>query len=287
MAGTPRPGAGNAGGDAAIPEPLSRAAAPTSRRRLVIAAVAVVAVAIVALLVLEVSGLWQTAKPAPSYPAVTSSFGSWRGVAQQTANGSGPGSWILIRADAAIFSTPWGIDPASLLLYYHSPGCSLTAGANLPTNVSIPGLANISQGLSYDWMYWFSNANGSAGLAVLVIGGTAMVAGTQCTTSLGQSGAVPPGVIDSPSAARAIASAGESAYLTNHTASNGVLDLTGNTSWPGKAPGPVWTFEVVDCSPINGSGTVTSGPGYSGTVDGVSGSGLTSSAGSKGCFIPL
>jgi hypothetical protein len=285
------PDVGNPSVAQTSPQPRSAAAGAGSRRRIVTIAGIIVVVAIVAILTLDASGVWPASNHGPSYPTGATSFGGWKGLAQGTANGYQAGPWLLVKADAAIFASSWGIDPASLLVAYHAPNCSLTMTTGLATNVPVAGLTNISQGISYDWLYWFSNPGGSAGLAVLVVNGSATVIGTflgtQCATSAGQSGAVPSGVIDSSAAARGIGVSGEYAYVGTHSVSNGVLSLVGNASWPGKSPGPVWTFETVDCSPINGNGTVASGPGYTGVVDGTTAASLSSIAETEGCYLPL
>jgi hypothetical protein len=128
---------------------------------------------------------------------------------------------------------------------------------------------------------------------VLVLNGTATVLGTVpgpgsgsgCVPS-GSSNAIASNVMDSPKAAQIIGSAGAFAYLEQNRSAYAVMDVVGNTSWPGRAAGPFWSFEAVDCSPIYGGGVVASGPGFKTGVDPLNGSSYFTESGTMGCDLP-
>jgi len=275
---------------APIPTPGGRS--PISHRTLVAVGVAIVVVAVAAILILSATRVWPIFGHS-SAPTEASSFGSWRTLAQDAANGNQAGSWNLVRADAALFPTPWHVGSAWVLNEFLSPHCTPTPAPGVASSIDIPGLANISLGVSYDWLYWFSNANGTSGQVVLVLNGAATVLGTVsgmgsgsgCMPS-GSSNAVDASVMDSPTAAQVVGSAGAFAYLDDHPSAYGIMDVVGNTSWPGRAPGPLWSFEAVDCSPVYGGGLVAVGPGFKTSVDPLNGTSYFTEDGTLGCYLP-
>jgi hypothetical protein len=271
--------------------PASVPTAAPGRSRLQVAALlgAVSAAAIVALLALNATGVWPNfghSEPS-SGPA---SFGTWRALAQDSANGYRSGSWTLVRADALLFSTPWGIGTTEFLdLAFLGHQCTPAPAPGIASSIPIPAIANLSQGLSHAWLYWFSNQSGTGAIVVLVLDGAASVLGSASGAACilpGSSNAVGPGVIDSTTAAPAIGSAGAYAYLAQHHSAYGVLEVQGNLSWPGKASGPAWTFEAVDCTPVYGGGSSTAGFGFQTTLDPLTGTESFTESGLMACVIP-
>jgi hypothetical protein len=262
------------GDDAALPPPPPPMSAvappPATRPRFRLpwepgVTIAVVAIAVVLLLLLSLAlsgGPGSSAGAAGSGTAIP--FSSARNVGTQA--GAPHGTWDLyggIGLDLAnATSLPLDLSAGS--------NCTVTSFSGpLPSSLTIPAFAgNLTSGAASEWLFSFLQPGTGNELAVAVTNGAANLvvelSGPSCTALNASSPSIPDTIVDSTTAASAVAAAGATAYLRAHPTGVTLEMLLLPTNLVGAHPAssPYWAFLYSTCA-IDLNGTRPSGPlGY-------------------------
>lgn len=221
------------------------------RRTPVYIGIAVAVVIVVVVLVLALLGVLPFFKSAePGGP----SFGDARAPAQSTANGHPGGPWALIAGGGIALHADTDISKLNRTLGALPSNCTISQGsANPPT--TLKGVGNVSQGFASAWAFLFRNSSGGV-LAVSDFAGSYQVQGTAsgagCTAALGSLSAIPDGVVDSTTAAKAADDAGGYAFLRAHPTANGTIGIIGaGLNIFGLVLGSEWAVSYSACPFIN------------------------------------
>jgi hypothetical protein len=227
----------------------------------------VVAVAIAVLLLgLIFSGVIQLGK---SSPGADETYSQAAPIASQAASSYQGGGWALIIAA--------GLDSQSVrTVAINSSGgtqnCSFTPAVGFTGSVNVPSFSgNLTSGIAPAWEFLFRNGGGAI-LAVLVLDGTAEIAGTisggLCGAIFAFFSAIPSNAIDSSVALGLVASSAQP-FLSQYPHANVSFGLVGGVSFLGAGTGARWAVMMSTCA--FGAVSGSTGAEYNATVNAVTG----------------
>ncbi len=197
------------------------------------------------------------------------------------------GDWNLLLAEglAATNSTSLPLNDTPV------PGCTVeTLHGTVPGTVSIPAFSgNLTDGTASAWLLEYQNVSATGFLVVVTTGSSvelaAIVSGTVCSTSEGDLVPLPGNVVDSSTAAAAVAADGGFAYLAAQSVGISLSMSLGSFDVNGTLTGPVWTFAYSPCSftLTGGIGGPTSGTEFTAVVNATTGAVLLATPSSVSC----